>query len=175
MKENPLGPRGAAAILDALAIASKMPMLDIDLSECKIGDYGALAMGRLIIRRGCKRANLANNEVHTNGAKAIADSLSAPACIIEELDLSANGLGDDGIKYLLDRIILKNEFICKLRMNLSDIGVEGAMAVKRVTEAQGKLNELACAGDIYDMNAKAILDEAKRVSCNSGFAKLVKL
>ncbi len=172
MGKNRLGPRGAAAILDALATVSTMPMLEINFYDCEIGDYGALAMGRLIMRRGCICATLDNNEIHTEGAKAIADSLSAPACIIEFLDLPE--LGDEGIKYLLDQIIRKNEFICKLCMDLSGIGMEGAMAVKRVTEVQGKLIELKYTGDIDDTNAKAILDEAVRVSCNSGFAKFVK-
>ncbi|MDR3575451.1 MAG: hypothetical protein P4L50_16445, partial [Anaerolineaceae bacterium] len=175
MKENPLGPRGAAAILDALATVSKMPMLDINFYKCEIGDGGALAVGRLIMRRGCANLDLLANKIHTKGAKAIADSLSAPACIIEWLKLIANELGDEGIKYLLDQIIRKNEFVCNLYLSLDYIGVEGAMAAKRVTEVQGKLSELVYTGEINDMNAKAILDEAERVSCNSRFAKFVKL
>ncbi len=163
---NSLGPRGAAAMLDALATVSAIPMDKINISTCNIGNAGASAVGKLITRRGCRWFNLHDNGIHIRGAKAIADSLNSSACMIETLDLSENEIRDAGIKYLFNQIIRKPGSICELWINLSDIEVEGAMAIKRAIETQGALRKLWCGGRIRGMKVEAILHEAKTLSRN---------
>ncbi len=100
MDENLLGPRGATAVLNALATASTVPMEIISFAKCKIGDDGASAVGKIITHRGCKHFELDYNEIHCRGVKAIADSVNASACMIESLNLYANPFDDEGVGYL---------------------------------------------------------------------------
>lgn len=105
MLRNPIGPRGATAIIDALTAASTTPMDKIDFEGCQIEDDGASAAGRLIARRGCRLVYLRNNLIHTPGAKATADSVVASMCRIQTLILDDNPIYDEGVKNLLDAII----------------------------------------------------------------------
>ncbi|MDR3573974.1 MAG: hypothetical protein P4L50_08940, partial [Anaerolineaceae bacterium] len=160
--QNQLGPRGAVAIIDALNTASMVPMNKIEFALCKLRDPGAEAVGKLIMHRGCKRVLLDWCEIQTEGAKAIADSVDASACVIEVLNLYNNFLGDEGVKCILDKIMLRNRSVYKLYINVSDIVVEGAMAFKRAMEAQGALKELVCLGVASDAKARGIMDETER-------------
>ncbi len=144
---NPIGPRGAAAVMDALATASTKPMISLDFSDCGIEDVGAKAVGRLITRRGCWSVLLRENEIHAEGARAIADSVAASAYIIETLDVSDNPLGDEGVRYLLDSIFAarasQSRGVRELNITKTNMGLKGAMAVGRaVMETQGVLSSL---------------------------------
>ncbi len=140
-----IGPRGAAAILDALAAASTAPMDRIDFERCQIGDAGAEAVGRLIARRGCRLVGLEDSQIHAPGAKGIADSLaiSAFVCNMETMVLDNNPIGDEGVRYLMDALVTAQQAkqskqrirgALELRMETIEFGVEGAMAVKRMME-----------------------------------------
>lgn len=146
MAENIIGPRGAAAVMNALAAASTEPMDTILLSSCMIGDDGASAVGRLMIRRRCKHTFLDNNDIHAIGE--IADSVAVSAGIIQDLGLSYNPIGDEGIEYILDKIIFthqqqpQNSVVGDLNIIKTSMEIYGARAVKRAVEAQGALGRL---------------------------------
>ncbi len=176
IRENPLGPRGAVVIVDALAAAtSTVPMDMIDLSRCNIGDDGAAAVGRLIARRGCRDLQLSNNEMHAAGAKAIADSVVVSACMIETLELFDNPIGDEGVTYLLDKIIQsrpRKQLVQTLGIVEIGMGVGGAMALKRAVEANGAIRDLHVCRNSGDAKADGILRE---VELNSKSSKGTKL
>ncbi len=137
MTDNEIGHRGARAMIDALAIASIVPMDELDFSGCEIGNDGAEAVGRLITRRGCRRLILSGNQIRSSGAKSIANSISESACVIDKMDLTGNPLGDRGAIYLLDKLIqLRRRIVCTLCIINIGIGVEGAMAVKRAVKSR---------------------------------------
>lgn len=171
--ENSLGPRGAAAVIDALATAgSTIPMDTINLRRCRIGDDGAAAAGRLIVRRGCKRLLLNDNEVHATGMKAIADSVAKSACIIQNLNLSRNPLDDEGVKCFLDKITQHPRLVRELYITCTKMRAEGARAVKRALEAGSVTCQLilnVCDGD---EEANGILREVERDSRSTEAAKL---
>ncbi len=160
--ENPIGTRGAVAVLDALATASTMIMEEISFDNCGIGDDGAEAAGRLIMHRNCGDMYLDNNEIHGKGAKAISDSINASECRIGTLSLYENPLGDEGVKYFLDKIMQQNRSVKQLDICTSDIGVEGAMAVMRTTKVQGALKYLHCDGEVKDKKVRDILETAQK-------------
>ncbi len=161
MGGNPLGPRGASAVLSALATVSVEPMDTINFRRCKAGDDGASAAGKIITHRGCRCLFLTENNIHVGGAKAIADSVKVSASVIESLHLLDNPLGDEGVKYLLCGIMQRDRFVRELGIDLSGIGVEGAMAVKQVTKTACALRDLTCGGMVQDKEAKKILLEAQ--------------
>lgn len=116
---NPIGPCGAVAMLDALAAVSTMPMNEISFSECGIGDHGAEAAGKLIMRRGCTEFFFDGNEINARGAKVIADSINSSAgMMISTLCLYRNNFGDKEITYLLNQITRKNESACELYIRI---------------------------------------------------------
>ncbi len=66
---------------------------------------------------------LGYNKFRVAGVKAIADSVVASACVIEELDLECNPIGDEGVKYLLDKFIQRGtNVVHKLYMEGIAIG-----------------------------------------------------
>ncbi len=164
MRGNPIGPRGGVAILDALATASTVPMDAINLESCEIGGAaGAEAVGKLMRRRGCKCVNLCGNGLRYKGVRTIADSIQGSACAIELLEIYDNPSGDEGVTYLLDRILQKNEIVHELGMSLSDIGATGAIAIKRATEVQGALKVVSYNDNVKDEEVISILKEARSV------------
>ncbi len=169
---NQFGPRGTAAVLDALATVSTEPMNDIDFSGCGAGDHGAEAVGRLIMRRGVRHVDLDDNSIKVRGAKAIADSIGSSAAMISRLGMLKNTLGDEGITYLMNQIARKNNSVRILVIDLCDIGVKGAMAIKQAMKVQGTMETLEYTGGVDDTNAKAILDEVENASRGEGYAVL---
>ncbi len=132
MTGNVIGPRGAAAIMDALTTASTMPMDTINFSGCMIG---------------------------------------AP-CRIQVLDLSSNPIGDNGVKYLLEKVTLnipqqKGRTVGELNIVGIQMGVEGAMAVKQAVEAHDVLGLLRASAENHDEKADGILKDAKLWECRS--------
>ncbi len=135
MSGNSIGARGGAAIFDALATAYMVPMDTIDFSCCNIGDDGASAAGRLILHRGCRRVLLSYTEMHAAGAKAIVDSVAISACTISFLDLSGNPIGDEGVKYVFDKMVQsRRRFVHKLNIEGTEMAAEAALAVKLAVE-----------------------------------------
>ncbi len=176
---NLIGPRGAVAIIDALVAASStIPMDIINFSNCEIEDDGASAVGRLIAHRGCMHMSLSGSHVHIAGAKAIADSVAVSACPIEMLDLSRNPINDEGVIYLLDKIIQsrpRKRFVRMLDIEGASMSVGAAMAVKRMVEADGVIYELVVSRPKKNEKACGILEEAERDSKSSGNVMLVLL
>ncbi|MDR3575461.1 MAG: hypothetical protein P4L50_16495, partial [Anaerolineaceae bacterium] len=169
MEVNQLGPRGAAAMLDAIAIVSTVQMDMIYFDQCEIGDDGAEAAGRLIMGRSCKRISLNQNEIHDKGVKAIADSIEASECMIELLSLYVNPVGDAGVKYFLDKVLYESKIASKIGIGLSCIGVEEAMAVRRMTEVHGTRKFLSYSDSIKDKKARDILNKAEHSSKSEGW------
>ncbi len=136
ISRNPLGPRGAVAIVDALATAYTMPMDKINFACCNLGNDVASAAGRLIMRRGCRNALLGLNEMHAAGAKAIMDSAAvSTTCMINLLDLSCNPIGDEGVRYVLDKMMQsRRRLVHRLNIRGIDIGMQAATAIKRAVE-----------------------------------------
>ncbi len=175
LSSNEIRPHGATAVMDALATASTEPMDKIRFSNCYIGDAGAEAAGRLIARRGCKSVILYTNAINAAGAKAIADSVAESVCVVQNLDLSANPLGPEGVKYLLDKMRFihqkqsspRNRGVRELGIVSIRMEVEGAMAVKRAVEAHDILDRLRASEHSADTEADEILKGVRTWERNS--------
>ena len=88
---NRVGPRGATALVEAVASGPVATLRVLRLGSNAIGDGAAAALRRLL---GCSGA-LATLALPDNGmgeatAVAIASALETPACALRELDLSWN-------------------------------------------------------------------------------------
>ncbi len=161
--KNPFGPCGTAAIVDALVTASANPMDAIDFGGCEIGDDGASAVGRLINRRGCRNVYLYLNGIKATGAKAIMDSAAASTCVTNSMNLQYNPIGDEGVKYILDKVIQSRRiFIHRLDIADTEMGVKGAMAVKLAVETYGVPCSIRVSNPSGDAEAGRILKGVKK-------------
>ncbi|MDR3548412.1 MAG: hypothetical protein P4M11_09150, partial [Candidatus Pacebacteria bacterium] len=169
ISKNPLGPRGAAAIIDALATTCTVPMDTIDFGDCDIRDDGASAAGRLIMRRGCRGVLLYNNEMHATGAKAIMDSVAvSTACVITLLVLSDNPIEDEGVKCIFDRMMQTRRVLMhELYIENIDMGVKAATAIKLALIEYGVTCKLHLSESTSDMEANEILQEVNM--CKNGW------
>ncbi len=172
MTKNLIGPRGAAAIVDALITASMVPMDTIDFAECEIKDDGASAVGRLISRRGCIRVYLSTSYIHAKGAKAIANSVAKSKFRTQVLDLEHNVLGDEAVKYLLDKVTQPpDRSVRKLNIIQTGMGVKGAMAAKRAVEraveTSGVLRRLRTGVNMRDEDICRILQKVEEWESDS--------
>ncbi|MDR3574551.1 MAG: hypothetical protein P4L50_11855 [Anaerolineaceae bacterium] len=164
MNGSPFGPRGAAAIFDALSEASTMPMDAIDFSNCGVGDDGASAAGRLILCRGCRHVYFCGNKVSSTGAKAIMDSAAiSPGCMINFLDLSDNPIGDEGVGYIMDKLVRsRRRLVHKLGIENTKMGVRAAMAIKLAVETYGFPYWICVTRHNGDMEADNILEGVEK-------------
>ncbi len=162
---SPLGPRGAAAILDALAMASTMPMDAINFCNCEIGDAVASAVGRLILHRGCRNVHLFSNRIHSIGAKAIMDSAAiSTTCVMNLLNLSYNPIGDEGVKYILDKMMQsRRRLVHKLNITRIEMGLKAAAAVVLAVEVYGIPYRLNVSRHVGDVVADDILERVKKL------------
>lgn len=165
VSKNPIGPQGASAILGAVAKASATMSMDtIQFADCGIGDEGALATGKLIEHRGCRCVGLSGNAIHAVGVKAIANSIADSAAAgVEELELARNPVGDEGVRYLLDKITAQGGTVRRVDVRETKRGVEAAMAVKRAAEVQdGMLTTLLVTRHSGNKKADKILGEIEK-------------
>ncbi len=169
MSENPIGPRGVTAIVDALIVASTIPMCTIGFAGCNIKDDGASAVGRFISRRGCRRVYLSANDIYTTGAKAIADSIADSKFRTQVLDLGYNALGDEVVTYLLDKVTQPPDRSVR-ELDITHTGmvsVKGAMAVKRAVETSDVLSRLHTGGYLDCGEVHTILQKVEAWERNS--------
>ncbi len=161
---SPLRPRGAAAIFDALAIASAIPMDAIHFGNCGIGDDGASAVGRFILHRGSRNVYLFGNKIHATGAKAIMDSAAiSTTCVIDFLSLSHNPIGDEGVKCILNKMMQsQRRLVHKLDIEGIKLGVGAATAVKLAVEKYGILYCICASKYGVDVEADGILEGVKK-------------
>ncbi len=128
LRRNELGPEGAAILFDALAIPFGCRMETVDLNWCKIGDLGAEAVSRLVLRRGCERLYLDSNDITAKGVKAIVDAVVANyqvhRKVMKSLLLLRNPVGDEGAVYIAERMLVMGV----VQLEISSIGMKDAGA-----------------------------------------------
>ena len=98
-----VGASGAAALLGALQSIPEGTALRLDLFSNQIGVNGATAVAELLCAEGAPHVthlSLQASAFGSEGTVALAEGLSSPstATSLEALDLSSNGIGNDGLE-----------------------------------------------------------------------------
>jgi len=138
----------------------------IRLTECEIGDEGAIALSR-ILGPGLRELCLTSNSVSDRGISEIAKAL--PACdSLERLLLDRNNIGDDGAKALGAHLLRSNvqELTLGSHLGGNPVGEEGVEALARALDDElpraaanraGRLGALNLDGcDIGERGAEAL-------------------
>ncbi len=144
---NMIGLEGAVAVCDSLQ--GWQAMQELSLDDCRIGDAGAAAVARVMLRVGCRRVILSNNDINSSGVKALAEAAANSPVVIELLQLSSNPVGDEGAKSLAEKIIRPNRNVEELAVCWVEMGDEGRKAIEsavRARKAGGSLRkvEICC-------------------------------
>ncbi len=109
---------------EALAAASFMPALDeLDLAANRVGDGGALALGRVL--QAPRRLDLARNQIGPVGIAALAPKLRHA----DRLSLRDNPLGDAGVATLAEQGGLESvQDLWLGGVELTDVGLDAILA-----------------------------------------------
>jgi len=136
-----LGDDGIEAIAKALEkTADKLEILNLSANE--ITEEGAKKLNKLLKgKHFLKQLKLEENELGNEGTKLIATALQEGHELLEEVDLSVNGIEDNGAlaigKALLDKVHLK---ILQLKDN--DVSEDAQEELKTLYENKGRVEAL---------------------------------
>jgi GTPase SAR1 family protein len=142
--DNAIGARGAGVIAETF---SALPALSsLDLRGNNIGDDGARAIADKL--SALSSLDLSFNNIGDDGVRAIADRFSA----LSSLNLSSNNIGDDGARAIADKL----SALSSLDLRRNFIGDDGARAIADKLSALSSLDLRR--NFIGDDGARAILD-----------------
>ncbi|KAI4878986.1 hypothetical protein NFI96_025801 [Prochilodus magdalenae] len=118
LNKSSITEEGCAALLSALCL-NPSHLIELDLSENKLGNSGVKKICSLLNNKSCKlqKLGLNNNSITEEGCAALSSALCLNPAHLIELDLSENNLGNSGVKKICS---LLNNKSCKLqRLGLS--------------------------------------------------------
>merc|ERR1719387_2442772 len=94
---NKLGVMGAESISKFYDDPEQPSIRELNMRRCSLNSSGVVQMfGAVSCRSNLRILNLAWNQVGSLGGQTIATVLLSPDCVLEELDLRDNQLGDSG-------------------------------------------------------------------------------
>ena len=149
---NPIGDEGAMAFASMLGGSiprvvsfenAQTALQDVSLSKCSIGSVGAQHLAQaLCVNTSVKALDLSHNPLGDEGAKALAEMLGGNGAegsgtvntTLEHVDLGWCSIGNIGAVHLAQALCV-NTSVKTLDLSInSDIGSEGASAVKKMLE-----------------------------------------
>lgn len=164
---NKIGDEGAAALALALAQHTKLehlPLDDISLTDAGMAQVckGLVAAVEKKGKTGLSVLRLSKNNIKCEGTSHVASVLSKDANI-SGLDLSHNGIGDEGAKALADAIETKKTGIVSLDLSYNSVsskGVEHLSKSVKATAGEGSLEIDLCENKLIGRNGLASLMDA---------------
>ena len=130
LKRNPLKPASADDIFRLITRTPNLRTLDLDQTE--LGDAGVTQLFTKLARHAhenplpLRHIYLNASGIGVSGAKAIAEFLASPNCLLQSIYASNNPLGNDGI-IALSHGLKSNASLT--RLSLSSIGLSDAGAI----------------------------------------------
>ncbi|XP_055990950.1 NLR family CARD domain-containing protein 3 [Sorex fumeus] len=130
----------------------------LSLAENQIRSKGARALARsLLVNRSLTALDLRSNSIGPPGAKALADALKINRTLTS-LSLQSNMVGDDGAKYLAEALAA-NRTLSTLHLQNNNIGPTGAQHMAAALKHNRSLKELMFSSNgIGDGGARALAE-----------------
>lgn len=139
--ENELGDEGVKTLTDGVLGSTSLHTLDLRSND--ITPNSALSLqGMIVSSQFLVKLNLGSNELGNSGAAALARGLQHPACVLQKLDLSGNGIDKAGT-FALASMLRTNRNLVDLNLGFNDVGDEGATAVACVLVRSSTLRSLS--------------------------------
>ena len=132
----------------------------LDLRSNGITETGAMSLQGLIVSSYYLTSlNLSNNELGSTGATALARGLQQKHCILQKLDVSANGIDRQGA-IAVATMLRANMVLVSLNLSFNSIGDEGATAIAVALQRNHTLKMLSLRrNNITNAGAKTIADK----------------
>jgi Ran GTPase-activating protein (RanGAP) involved in mRNA processing and transport len=125
--ENELGDEGVKTLTDG--VLGNTSLHTLDLRSNSLTPNSSLSLQGLIVgSQYLTTLNLGENELGNLGATALARGLRHPACVLQKLDLSENGIDKAGT-FALASMLRTNHDLQELNLGFNAVGDEGAAAV----------------------------------------------
>lgn len=142
-----------AAALSARGVSTPKTSLGhgltvLDLSRNRIACAGVLALTKSVIANTATSTSrlrvlrLRDNDVGAAGAAALGEATCTPNCALQELDLGANSLGDEGALALAKTLPLGSS-LERLWLDMNDIQPSGGVALAAAVGGGGGATRLA--------------------------------
>lgn len=134
-----IGNAGTAALAAAIRSCKKgIALNELDLSSCHVGDAGAEALALAL--KGLKELHLSNNKISDDGAAAIGRALIESECSCDCIDLDNNhDIGDAGAADLAAAV--EHGAIRNLSLRSCQVHADGAKAFGESLVALSKLKK----------------------------------
>ena len=148
LQDNPkLGPRGIQPLADKFSSAV---LQELNLSNCRMGHFGAKALGSSGLPVTLEVLNLNQNGIGNDGAWKLAPALNGLSSLVS-LSLTKNQIGDDGASEIGRQLPTLLEVLDLSDNDVADVGVEAiaaAVANSQVTKLLLANNKIGNAGAI---------------------------
>jgi len=117
-------------------------VVELNLSKNQIDDAGVSQLVKALAgKENLAIVNLSGNKIGDEGAKAIAEGLSAEGLNVPHLELGNNQIGNDGAA-ALGKFLESNKSVSKVYLNNNQIGDVGAAAIAAGITNNGKVSVL---------------------------------
>lgn len=156
--ENDLGDEGVAIIANAVIGNTSLRLLD--LRSNMITPNGALAIqGMIVASQYLLELNLSGNHLGNLGVHCLARGLQQQTCLLEKLDLDANGIDAAGARSIA-LMLRSNRRLRELKIAFNSINDEGAAAIAASLERNTTLQWLSLRRNgIGNPGASALADK----------------
>jgi len=122
LRGNPkLGPRGVQWLVDKLSLATNLE--ELNLSNCRMGHFGAKALGDTSLPSSLKVLDLSCNGIGNDGTWKLAPALK-DLTNLESLLLSKNQIGDDGASEIGHQLPDSLKILDMRDNDVADVGAE---------------------------------------------------
>ncbi|KAM3826601.1 NLR family CARD domain-containing protein 3 [Vipera latastei] len=130
----------------------------ISLAENQIGTKGAKALAKsLMVNRSLLALDLRSNAIGPNGAKALADSLKNNQHLLA-LNLQSNLIKDKGTAGLAE-VLVSNQTLMTLHLQKNGVGPQGSKQLAEALKKNWGLRDLILSGNcVGDMGAAALAE-----------------
>ncbi|XP_070617099.1 NLR family CARD domain-containing protein 3 isoform X3 [Erythrolamprus reginae] len=128
----------------------------ISLAENQIGTKGAKALAKsLMVNRSLLALDLRGNAIGPNGAKALADSLKNNQRLLS-LNLQSNQIKDKGAAGLAE-VLTSNQTLMTLHLQKNEVGPQGSKQLAEALKRNWGLKDLILSGNcVGDLGAGAL-------------------
>eukprot|EP01012_Entosiphon_sulcatum_P064771 TRINITY_DN93621_c0_g1_i1.p1 TRINITY_DN93621_c0_g1~~TRINITY_DN93621_c0_g1_i1.p1 ORF type:complete len:418 (+),score=88.88 TRINITY_DN93621_c0_g1_i1:71-1324(+) len=153
---NSIGTQGAAATISALDIIRGVT--ELDLSSNNIDNEDALRLIEVLQHHSVISLSLSNNVIGSEGAVALAQRLSN-ASTIARLDLSFNGIGDEGASAIVAAMESGRSSVVSVDLSYNGLSNEGVTALVDAIRGNTSITSLNVADDGVDARVIETLDK----------------
>ncbi len=146
-KNGGIGPEGTCTLIAALCCPERSCRLHkLNMRGCRIGNIGAFVMEAFISSASCRCIDVSDNEIGSEGLKAISDGVATARDTIEVLNIGENDMDLVGARAVAEKIIIANGNLCALNIITESLKPEVADVIVQAVGRRnipGALMELA--------------------------------